>query len=428
MFNGLSSAYSLVNVVAEQIEMLLQNGEEVSIIVTENCPDSDRTGIFADERINWIKLPHNLDGEPIKLQDYSDQELPLHDTFNQEADFLADQFAKAIEGNDVCIVHDILYLGIYYLYNVALRRAQKKLPQVRFLAFSHSFPLKRPLVVPPERSGRFTPMDNTLYVYPSRSGLAPLAKQYNVPEGLCRVVYNTTPLISGCCEAVRKLDRDFNLLDTELLIVYPGRLSVGKRFEKVAALAGTLKQTGEKTTKVIFCDAPAVEGEANEYKKAIRLLGRFYGLDDQDICFTSEHGHPYGFPRQGVLELFSLSNLFICPSFSETFSLTTLEAAQKGNFLILNESVAALRELGETLGAYFMRWDALGDGFRHRQQYSNGERAYYQKHVPIILRRMREAGVCRAKTMVRTRFNNQWVWKNQLEPLLLEGTTKVKTE
>ena len=56
MFSGLSSTYSLVNVVADQIQMLLQADIPVKVLVSETCPDSDRTGIFLDQRIEWVKV------------------------------------------------------------------------------------------------------------------------------------------------------------------------------------------------------------------------------------------------------------------------------------------------------------------------------------------------------------------------------------
>ena len=39
MFTGLSPTYSLVNVVADQIAMLLQAGISVKVLVSETCQD-----------------------------------------------------------------------------------------------------------------------------------------------------------------------------------------------------------------------------------------------------------------------------------------------------------------------------------------------------------------------------------------------------
>jgi hypothetical protein len=49
MFNGLSNTYSLVNVVSEHIKMLLDAGIKTKILVSQDCPDSERQGIFADD-------------------------------------------------------------------------------------------------------------------------------------------------------------------------------------------------------------------------------------------------------------------------------------------------------------------------------------------------------------------------------------------
>lgn len=164
------------------------------------------------------------------------------------------------------------------------------------------------------------------------------------------MVYNTIPLIESMSQDVQNVAEHMDLLSGEILIVYPGRLTTGKRFEKTAALAGAIKKKTEKSTKVIFCDFPSADIPSGIYKEMIRTEGKKYGLSQEDMLFTSDVGYPDGFPRQGVLELFTLSNLFICPSYSESFGLTVLEAGSRGNFLVLNEAVPALKELGNALG------------------------------------------------------------------------------
>jgi hypothetical protein len=246
--------------------------------------------------------------------------------------------------------------------------------------------------------------------------------------------------------------------------VYPGRLTTGKKFEKVAALAGAIKKRTELSVKVVFCDFPCMDIDPQRYKYAIRKIGEFYGLDVEDaanvttdsidvsdntksnsvidiadindssvsvdtldippntaspdILFTSDIGYPNGFPRSGVFELLTLSNLFICPSYSESFGLTVLEAASRGNFLVLNEMVPALEELGKKLKAYFMRWDARNFGYDTKETYTPSEQAYLEEHATIIVNRMRDNPVLIAKTLTRQKFSPQWVWHHQLQPLI----------
>ena len=56
MFNGLDRTYSLVNIVSEHIRMLLDANINIKLLVSQDCPDSERNGIFLDERIEWVKI------------------------------------------------------------------------------------------------------------------------------------------------------------------------------------------------------------------------------------------------------------------------------------------------------------------------------------------------------------------------------------
>jgi hypothetical protein len=217
---------------------------------------------------------------------------------------------------------------------------------------------------------------------------------------------------------VQTLHKEVDLLSPDILIVYPGRFTTGKKFEKVAALAGAIKKKSELSVKTIFCEFPSMDINPDLYKAAIRKVGYFYGLSKEDLVFTSDLGYPHGFPRNAVLELFALSNLFICPSYSESFGLTVLEAASRGNFLVLNEAVPALEELGKKLKAYFMRWDARNFGFDTKETYKPSEQMYLEEHAQRIVDFMRDSSVLYSKTLTRQKFSPQWVWYNQLQPLL----------
>lgn len=418
MFNGLSSTYSLVNVVAEHLKMLLDAGVATKVLVSEDCPDNEREGIFADKRLQWIKITNRHQGRQIKWYDYSQPEGSLHPTFFEEMAVIARDFEAHLADVDVCMMHDIHYQGWHLLHNAALRKAQEKLPAVRFIAVTHSAPFNRPPQSRYPFSCRYTPMPNTLYVYPTQSGISALARQYALPEGRCRVIYNTLDPLAPMSRHVQSLQNTIDLLSPDILIVYPGRLTTGKRFEKVAALAGAISKKTELAVAVLFCDFPSMDIEPSKYKSIIRGNGLSFGLDSSEMLFTSDAGYPHGFPRSALFELFTLSNLFICPSYSESFGLTVLEAAGRGNFLVLNEMVPALEELGKQLKAYFMRWDARNFGFDTRERYQPSEQLYLEAHALRIVDLMRDNAVLYAKTLTRQKFSPRWVWHHQLQPLL----------
>lgn len=418
MFNGLSATYSLVNVVAEHLRMLLDAGIETKILVSQDCPEDQRYGIFTDERLGWVKVLNRLNDKQIHWHDYSKPDDEVHKTFFDEVEVIAEDLVARLSDVEVCIMHDIHYQGWHLIHNVALRKAQEKLPYLKFIAVTHSAPVKRPHNPKWPFSARYSSMPKTTYVYPTQSGIQALAKQYDVPEGKCSVINNSLDLISNLSEDVKSIQETFDLLSPDILIVYPGRLTTGKRFEKVAAFAGVISKKNELNVKVIFCDFPAMDIKPDIYKSIIREIGYAHGLEASNIAFTSDLGYPKGFPRNSVLELFTLSNLFICPSYSESFGLTVLEAASRGNFIVLNQAVPALEELGKKLNSYFMRWAARNFGFDTKETYQPSEQTYLEEHAVKVVNLMRDNPVIYSKTLTRQRFSPQWVWHNHLEPLL----------
>lgn len=420
MFNGLSNTYSLVNVVGEQLKMLLDHGISVKLLVSESCPDSERTGIFADSRIEWIKIVNSEQGEVFHWRTYTNKDSEVPELFYHQAELISVDFVTYLVDVDICILHDILYQGIHLLHNVAMRKAQTQLPLVHFLSFTHSAPIPY-IEAPYPISCMYSKMPNTTFVYPTQAGLEALAQQYHVDRSCCCCVNNSVDILEGMHQETVKIARYCDLWKSEILIVYPGRLNMAKRFHVIAEFAGYMKKYCFKTVLVIFCDFPSADINPKVYKRLIMEMGEKGGLDKQDIVFTSDCGFPYGVKRETVFDLFSISNLFICPSYSESFGLTVMEAASRGNYIVLNEAVPALEEIGKSIHAYFMRWSARNFGYDTYETYQPSERVYYIEHAQEILRNMEYNPVICAKTLARTRYSNEWVYENQLRLLFCEG-------
>ncbi|MEG0339301.1 MAG: glycosyltransferase [Oscillospiraceae bacterium] len=419
MFNGLSNTYSLVNVVREQLYMLLQDNITVKMLVSEHCPDTERTGIFADERLEWRKTINSKNGKIFNWHTYTRAEDKIHDTFYEEAQLIAQDYVKELKDVDVCIMHDILYQGAHLVHNVAIRLAQKLLPNVKFLAFTHSAPQIH-IDAPFPISCMFTPMPNTTLVYPTQCGLAAIAKQYSQDTSLCACVGNSIDVMTGMCDEAVDVISKSGYLSRDIIIVYPARLNMAKRFHIIAQLGGMIKRHFGKSVGIIFCEFEASDIDPDMYKFMIRDLGNKEGLSDKDIVFTSDCGYKNGVTRQTVFDLFALSNLYICPSYSESFGLTVLEAASRGNYIVLNEAVPALEEIGKCINAYFMRWSAKNFGYDTYETYNPTEKIYMLENLNNILENMENNPVIKAKTLARTRFCSQYVYEHQLRPLLYD--------
>ncbi len=418
MFNGLSTTYSLVNVVSSHIKMMLDNDEDVTMVVTSLLNDSEKHGIFLDKRLNWIKIDNSLNGKNIRWYDYSNFDATLHNTFYDEVTHYKNEFINKLNNFDVLFMHDILYQGWHLVHNTAIREALKSISFKKIFEFTHSIPVTRTENIATPFINRYTGLENTSFLYPTNSGLESLSQQYNIPLTKCFAVNNALPIIDDLDESVQLLSTKTDLYSPEILVIYPARLTNGKKFEKITMFLGALKTISNLNVKVIFADFKSSDIDETLYKEIIIDYGIFHGLSQSDIVFTSDFGFRNGFPRKGVLDLFTLSNLFICPSFSESFGLTTIEAASRGNFVVVNKKVPALEELGTNLNLYFMNWDALNFGFKTTETYSPSEFEYYKDHAKIILDQIKNDKALCLKTKIRNQYNTNYIWQNQLKPLL----------
>ncbi|MEG2054267.1 MAG: glycosyltransferase, partial [Oscillospiraceae bacterium] len=268
----------------------------------------------------------------------------------------------------------------------------------------------------------FTEMPNTTFIYPTSVGLSALAEQYHTDIKNCSCINNSIDITLDMGSETLKIIKDSTMLGKEILIVYPARLTMAKRFHIIAQVAGVIKKYCNKTVGVIFCDFPAADIAPDAYKFIVKDIGFKNGLDKEDILFTSDCGFKDGVKRETVFDLFSLSNLFICPSYSESFGLTVIEAASRGNYIVLNEAVPALEEIGKNIKAYFMRWSARNFGFDSYETYHPDENMYYVNNGIKIIENMENNSVIKAKTLARIRYSNDWIYKNQLKPLLFKNS------
>jgi len=418
MFRSMPDSYSLVQVVKSHALMLLDAGIEVKIIVSDACSHEEVERSFPDPRIEWVRITQHPFPDALVWKDYL-QEPPTEEQGIAECvAHIASQFEQQLADVCLCMLHDILYQGTLYLHNLAIRMVAAQRNDLRLIAFTHSYPANRPQVIPPHLAPRYTPLPNCAYVFPTRAGIPALAKQYSVPEGSCYVVHHAATILERMTNEVQSLARQIDLLSPDILMVCPSRLTPGKQLEKIVQVAGALKVVSGKNITVLYCDVPSTDIQVERYKRQIKTLGFQYSLNLTDMAFTSDFGFPNGLSNQSIADLFSLSNLFLCPSKSESFSLTLLEAAQHGNFLVVNEHVASLKEIGGKLSAYFMQWDARSMGQDILLASGASEPAYYAYHADQIWRRMKDNPVLKAKTVSRQNFSRQWIWNHQLKPLL----------
>ncbi|QGH72286.1 MAG: YqgM-like protein [Podoviridae sp. ctg2L5] len=337
-FNSYDNAYSLINVVADQIRMLQFAGYSPVVLVQEGFKPED---VFKDVELR--ELP--------AVRVYN--EVKVDDTFEEDQEALYQSMKKHLEDIKVIITHDWIYQPDALKHQVAARRIAKEDSSKRWLHWIHS--ATTPHILATQRGGgnKFMNMiqedwPNSYICFPNSYSAPRVASHYNVSENRVKTVHHPTdiPSFFGFDETEFRFWREKKLWLADAIAVAPARLDRGKQIEWVIKIMAALKHEGQQV-RVVVVDFHSTGGDKVNYREELKQLGIDWGLNPLELSFTSEFSDKWGarVPRKTIDNFFAMSNVFILPSRSETYSLVAQEAALRGNLLVLNKDFPPFRDI-----------------------------------------------------------------------------------
>ena len=372
-FNDLPDNYSLSHVVREQMHMLLEHGHECHFITSKGFHAEVPEGVIV----------HSVLTHDVKHED----------------------FDEAISGMHCVFTHDVVYLPVYKNHDKAIREAIEKHPDIKWLHWSHSAP---------NPSDPREPMKNSTYIGLNMWDLPRLAEQFGVPEAKCRLVYNpvSPDLFFDWHPFTKHLVDKHNLLECELLFIFPfdtGRWEA-KGGPKVLKLVQKLRDR-KLNAKVVFINAAANDKGRRQMVEELQKSHEEYAI------FTSLEDEQYAasVPRRVVRELMEVGNVFPLLSQSEACSLTMLEAGLCGMIVILNADFPPFMEFGRQDLVFWMKVSSDRAATNYGPQ---GEDGYYASAAQNLHAFYERHANLRFKNRIQKRFNREFIWTQQLEPLL----------
>lgn len=415
-FSTYLKSFSPIIVVGEQLKMLHRaEGYEPVLIACEGWEPPQDT-IFA-KTTTELMLPASLHGPDDRAENVE-----------QQVDIVYKQMDELLPDGAIVLTHDLIFLPDYTVYNLAARRLANDRPSIKWIHWIHS--ATNPITIGQER-GMFgelyaqalsSPFPNSLIAYPNSYDRKRVAQSFNFEEDHIIEVPHSTDPTEGMNPLVQRLYDQLDLGKPDILIIYPCRLDRGKTVEAVIRYIAGCRRIGLKAS-AIFCDFQSTGGDKVTYREELKKLAEEQDVADR-ITFLSEFDDLASMEvsHDIILDLFSLSNIFIMPSKSETYSLVTQEAMMRGNLCIINHDFAPFRQIfGD--GAIYRRFDGAnisdsGDHGEIKVSFENID-AYYEALAKEMRYWLENDKVLKAKTWVRTRRNPDYIFENYIEPIIL---------
>jgi len=325
-FFDMDPAYSLNQVVQDQIRMLVYGGYKIDVIVVDGFIAKE---MYAHPNVTLKVIP----GFPL----HNDGTLP--ENYQEYVNELRDILLKHFENTDLVITHDVIYQPAHLIHNLASRQVAEKMPNLRWLHWIHSATSPEILCSKEEvRPIIKQPFPNAFICYPNYYDIPRVAENYGYEEDFIKWVPHPIDVAEylGCHEFTKKLVKDKDLLSADVLAAYPIRLDRGKQVEHVIKILGSMKKRGRKV-KLVVMDFHSTGGDKVSYRDELKDITKKWDVENE-VTFLSEFDERlrYSAPRAMVRDMMLLSNLYIHPSVSETYSLASQEAALCKNQLVLN--------------------------------------------------------------------------------------------
>lgn len=418
-FTSVDEAYSLIGVVQNQIRMLVGADYKPVVIVKQGFRP-EQTFALPQVELRFIPV--------VPASNYINEAVDA--SFKSDVDKLKVSLIENLKDVDVVLTHDLIYQPESLKINFAARLAIKEndhIAKIKWLHWVHSATSPQTLGKELKQSDTYFDVvaqrfPNSFVIFPNAYSIPRVARNFGYEEDQVKVVHHSTNMPSFCKwdEIVTQLVMEKNMLDADAIAVYPVRLDRGKQVEVVIKTFAQLKKLNY-SVRFIVADFHSTGGDKVTYRKDLHNLAVDWGLNDQELTFTSEFHESWrtSIPSKAIHDLFELSNVFMMPSKSETYSLVAQEAALLGNVLVLNHDFAPFRDIYGKDAIYKQFSANIGfNGLDGDISTTYGdEKAYFHDVAMRIKYELENNMVLAQQKRLRKYRGPQYIFKNELEPL-----------
>ena len=390
--------YSLTSVVEDQCRMLARYGHDTTVCVSSQFDKSTMPDLGPRVKLDLVM--------PVieKARDYNDYSLLRRNKQHMEvADALA-RFLGSLVESDVLLSHDIVFTGWNLPFFQGLFQSGIRCQCYHWI---HSMALHRFNWWNLPALG-----DNHKLVVPNRAYRQLTAEVYHTT--IENVIYiphirDIRSFLRLGQEACDFID-DYPLaLQADIVQVYPASSDrfQYKGLRDLIYLFREFKALGYSVC-LIVANQWATGRQPREDLLDYQDTAVNNNLSPSEFIFTSEWRKPKyetGISQQFLRDLMSLANVFIFPTFSESFGLVLPEAILSGGVLpVINSDLEIMSELLENRGMRF------GFGSWQHKLEKNHSSDWYAAVAAAISKRMYDEEAVASRSIVRQQYNMDTIY------------------
>jgi glycosyltransferase involved in cell wall biosynthesis len=191
---------------------------------------------------------------------------------------------------------------------------------------------------------------DVIYVVVSRRRQRELASLFGCSAEQIRVIYNGVDpeTLLGLSPVGDSLVSRLGLLESDLVLLMPVRVTQAKNIEYAVKLVAALKARGCHSKLVVTGPPDPHDLDNMAYFQELRALRQRLGVEDE-VCFVFESGpdadQHFIIDERVVGDLFRMSDVMFMPSHREGFGMPVLEAGLVG-LPVICTNVPAAEEIG----------------------------------------------------------------------------------
>jgi glycosyltransferase involved in cell wall biosynthesis len=329
--------------------------------------------------------------------------------FDEMASHLANVLAPSLSDFENVIVHNVFTKHFNLPLTAALFHLLEAGTIRNCIAWCHDFTWTSPSSRSKVHTGYpwdllRTYRSDITYVVVSQRRRHALAELFEVSEEQIHVIYNGVDprlLLGLSPEGTALIDR-LGLLEQDLVLLMPVRVTEAKNIEYALEVVAALKKSGHRLKMVVTGPPDPHSAESMAYYRELQTLRAQLDVKEE-MRFVFESGpepdEPYTIGEQVVGDLFRVSDLMFMPSHREGFAMPVLEAGLVG-IPVVSTDVPAAEEIGN---GDVILFDAAQDAANLAER---------------ILAWSEESRVHHLRRRVRQRYTWRAIFYRDIEPLL----------